>query len=111
MAWVDIHVPGVRVFLKQGLLPLAQLVGVLIDIFRVNTEKGFLILERVDPESAIRLESGRSLTQTTFIRRNGSFGIARHYRAPWSQGLSQLGRFFRGDGRKGAHRQATQCKT
>jgi len=107
---IDIHVPGIRVFFHQGFLPFAELVGVLLDIARIDAEQGLFVLERIDPEAAIGFVSGRASAQPTLVRWNAAFGIAGLDRAERRQALAQLLGLFGGDGRHtvegGAHQRA-----
>src|SRR5690606_30263312 len=72
MAWIDIHIPGVRIFLQQLLLPFAQLVRILRSVRRGDAKQRFFILERICPKATVRFKSRRSLTQAAVVSRNGA---------------------------------------
>ncbi|MNF71071.1 hypothetical protein D3C84_530120 [compost metagenome] len=107
VARINIHVPGIRILLQQLLLTFTQLVSVLICILRIDPEQGLLVLERINPKSAVRLETGRSLAEAAFVGRNCPVCIAGLDSSPRRQRFTQFGSFFRTDSSKSTYRQST----
>src|SRR5690606_13014056 len=89
-------------------LGIAELVGILIGVGRSDSEQRFLVLERVGPEAAVRLEVGRGGGQSAFVRWNGAFGITSFGRPEGGEFVAQLLGFFRADCGNGKSRDAAE---
>jgi hypothetical protein len=62
VAGVDVHVVG-RILLQQGLLALAELVRVLVDVLAVNAQNGLFILEGSAQKPLFGLKSAGALVR------------------------------------------------
>lgn len=79
------------------LLAIAELVGVLVRVGRINTVQRLLVPERVGPEATVGLEVGRRGGQPAFIRGDRAFGITGLGRAKEGEFVAQLLGFFGAD--------------